>query len=44
MAENDKKETKAKSSFFKKYGSTIHISIVALVICAIMIYITVNGG
>ena len=44
MAENEKKETKAKLSFFKKYGSILHVSIVSIVICGIMIYIMVNGG
>lgn len=42
MAEENKKEEKV--SFMKKYGQLIHASIVALVICGIMVYIMVNGG
>ncbi len=45
MEDKEKVEEAGKGpSFFKKYGSFIHISIVTVVLCGIMIYIMANGG
>lgn len=43
MSEDNKKD-KVKIPFMKKYGQLIHMSLVAILICGIMIYIMVNGG